>query len=120
MDLPNLLFQPRATPRRRARGKRKSTGLLITAVHLSTPATQVKIYFAANVTWNGSDVPSAFRADTIDGPLDACINVLGTGPNWIEVEFNGDVSVGANWQVAAPMAGISPAIAWPQSGTVAA
>jgi len=114
-------FQLRKPPRRRKRHAQPGiTGLSITAVHTTTTPTQVKIYFAGDVTWNGTDVPSAFRADTSDGPLDGCINVLGTGPNWIEVEFNGDFSVGANWQVDGPMAGISPAIAWPQSGTVTA
>ena len=93
-------------------------GLLITSVKTTTTPTQIKIFFAANVAWNGVDVPSAFRADTSDGPLDGCINVLGTGPDWIEVEFNGGVSVGANWTVDGPMAGITPAIAWPQSGTI--
>ena len=113
-------FQPRKSPRRRERRAAPNPGLLITAVHTTATPTQVKIYFAANVTWNGTDVPSAFKADTSDGPLDGCINVLGTGPDWIEVEFNGDVSAGANWQVAAPMAGITPAIAGPQSGVVVA
>jgi hypothetical protein len=120
----DFIFQPRKVPRRRERhappGSGGANGIAITSVQLSTPATQVKIHFASNVTWNGTDVPSAFKADTIDGPLDGCINVLGSGPNWIEVEFNGDVAVGANWQVAAPMAGITPAVAWPQSGVVTA
>ena len=111
---------PRKRKSRRRVGSGVPNGILVTSVHLSTPATQVKIFFAGNVTWNGSDVPSAFRADTIDGPLDACINVLGTGPDWIEVEFNGNVAAGANWQVDGPMAGITPAVAWPQSGVVTA
>lgn len=107
---------------RKSRGRGKPipgpNGVLITSVHNTGTPTQVKIYFAANVVWNGTDVPSAFRADTSDGPLDGCINVLGTGPDWIEVEFNGDVATGANWAVDAPLAGILPAIAWPQSGGV--
>jgi hypothetical protein len=111
---------PRKRKSRRRVGSGVPNGILVTSVHLSTPATQVKIFFAGNVTWNGSDVPSAFRADTSDGPLDACINVLGTGPDWIEVEFNGNVAAGANWQVDGPMAGITPAVAWPQSGVVTA
>jgi hypothetical protein len=100
------------------------TALIITSVHTSTPAEQVKIFFAGNITWDGSTVPSAFRADTSDGPLDGCINVIATGSNWIEVEFNGSVSVGADWRVEGPMSGITAAgggaVAWPQSGNVTA
>lgn len=120
MDFPNLLFQPRKVPRRRVRERHAPKGLRITSVQTRPTPQQVRINFAGNVTWNGTDVPSAFKADTSDGPLDGCINVVGTGPNWIEVEFNGSVDVGANWQVAAPMAGMTPSIAWPQSGTVSA
>jgi len=93
-------------------------GLAITSVQHQVDG--LRINFASNVTWNGSDVPGAFRADTSDGPMDGCINVLATGSNWITVEFNGSVSLGAKWMVDGPMAGITPAIAWPQSGSVTA
>ena len=97
---------------------RLPNGLLITSVQHQLDG--LRINFEANVTWDGSTVPSAFRADTSDELLDGCINVLGTGPNWIEVEFNGSVAVGANWQVDGPMAGIAPGVAWPQAGVVLA
>ena len=93
-------------------------GLLITAVQKTLEG--LKVSFAGSMSWDGASVPGTFRADTSDGPLDGCINVLATGSNWIEVEFNGSVDVGANWLVDGPMAGITPAVAWPQSGTVTA
>ena len=36
------------------------------------------------------------------------------------IEFNAGVDVGAAWALVGAMAGISPAVAWPQSGTVTA
>ena len=116
----DFIFQPRKAPRRRERQSSAPASLTISSVHHGTEPESVRIYFAGNIAWNGTDVPNAFEADTSDGPLDGCVNVLGSGPNWIEVEFNGSVSTGANWAVGGPMAGISPAIAWPQSGTVSA
>ena len=116
-----VILYPLVQRKRKSRrhvGPGVPNGLLITQVQRQTDG--LRIYFAGNVAWNGLDVPSAFRADTSDGPLDGCINVLGTGPNWIEVEFNGSVSVGADWEVDAPMAGISPAVAYPQLGKVTA
>ena len=121
---------PRA-PRRKQRSRSLRTldpqfnpaALVIPSVQTDTPAEQVKIFFNGNVSWDGSTVPSALRCDTSDGPLDACINVIAVGSNWVEVEFNGSVAAGANWQLDAPMAGIASAtggVAWPQSGTVTA
>ena len=98
----------------------RESGLAITLVKRSTPATQVKIFFSGNIIWNGTDTPTAFECYTSDGFMDGCIHVLASGADWIEVEFNGDVLVGAEWQVVGPMLGISQAIAWPQSGTVTA
>jgi hypothetical protein len=95
-------------------------GLLITSVQTSIPPEQVKIFFAGPITWNGSDLPVAFRLYTSDNFFDSPINVIGSGPNWLEVEFNGSVSVGAEWQVDSLIAGIMPFIAYPQAGNVTA
>lgn len=98
-------------------------GLVITSVKTSVPPEQVKIFFAGPITWNGSTVPVAFKVFTSDNFFDSPINVIGTGPNWIEVEFNGSVSVGAQWQIDSAVAGITSAIggvAWPQAGNVTA
>jgi hypothetical protein len=105
---------------RRSRGGGITPGLSITSVQARPVPEQVRIFFSGAVAWNGADVPSAFKADTSDGPLDGCINVLAVGANYIEVEFNGAVSVGANWIVDGPMAGVGPPIAWPQAGVVSA
>ena len=118
-----MITYPLKFPRQKHRrpvAKKRPSGLVITSVKRSTAPTQVKIYFEANVAWNGSDVPAAFMCYTSDGFMDSCINVLGSGPDWIEVEFNGDVLIGAEWQVEGPMNGITPAVAWPQSGVVTA
>lgn len=106
--------------RRKPRITRPPVGLSIVAVKTSTPPEQVKIYFSAPITWNGTDTPTAFMAYTADGFVDSCINVIATGVDWIEVEFNGSVAAGADWQVNTPLVGISPAVTWPQSGTVTA
>ena len=69
---------------------------------------------------NGVDVPQNFQTTTEDGPDQGCVNVLGSGADWITVEFNSNVTVGGPWTIVGEMAGITPAVAWPQSGTVAA
>src|SRR5215831_7428806 len=92
--------------RRKPRITRPPVGLAIVAVRTSTPAEQVKIYFSAPITWNGTDTPTSFMAYTSDGFVDSCINVIAAGSDWIEVEFNGSVAAGADWQLNGPMAGI--------------
>ena len=116
-----LLPAPPLFPRKRKpRPKpRPLSSLTITSVEITTASTQLKITFSAAITWNGTDVPTEFKCVTSDG-LDQPINVLSTGSDWIEVEFNGSVVVGAAWQVDGLMSGISPDVAWPQNGTVAA
>ena len=120
MSQPPFIFQPRKAPRRRAKQTQPNAGLLITSVELQTYTSSLTIRFSGPIAWNGVDVPQAFETTTEDGPDQGCVNVLGSGPDWITVEFNSGVEVGAPWQVTGPMAGITPAIAWPQSGTVAA
>ena len=122
------------TPRRKNRPNRKSlrtldparfnppvppSGLLIASVQRSGVAEQVKVFFSSNITWNGTDTPTALKVTTSDG-VETPLDVLDTGANWIEVEFNGSVSAGAAWQVDGLMAGITPAVAWTQSGVVTA
>ena len=118
----NNTFTPRRPMHRRKRRLGATpggaAGLLITSVEHQTTREEVIIRFSAPVTWNGTDVPANFQATTDDGPDQGCINVLGTGPDWIQVEFNGGVDVGAAWELVGAMAGITPAVAWPQSGTV--
>ena len=116
-------FQPRKPFRRRERAKLPSAGpagLTIVEVQRMVINEQIKVYFSGPVSWNGVDIPSSFKADTSDGPLDSCINVLSVGADWIELEFNGAVTVGGAWALEGPMAGISPAVSFPQSGTVTA
>ena len=116
----DFIFQPRKVPRRRERQQTKPApaGLLITSVELQTYTSSLTIRFSGPIVWNGTDVPQAFETTTEDGPDQGCVNVLGSGPDWITVEFNSGVEVGAPWRVTGPMAGITPAIAWPQSGVV--
>ena len=116
-----LLPTPSKFRKRRGTAEAQSqTGLAITSVQRhATINEQVKIFFAAPITWDGATTPSHFSVVTDEGrecPLD----VLSAGSNWIEVEFNGAVSVGATWQLNGPAAGISPAVAWPQAGVVTA
>ena len=113
-------FIPR--PKFRRRNKRRiypySAGVLITSVEHQTTREELIIRFDAPITWDGETVPTNFEATTDDGPDKGCINVLGTGPDWIKVEFNGGVNVGAAWELVGEMAGITPRVAWPQSGVV--
>jgi hypothetical protein len=76
------------------------------------------VTFSGAITWNGVDVPNAFRAFTDDGFFEGCIEVLDVGADWIRVGFNAGVAVGAAWELDSAMAGITPAVAFPQSGTV--
>jgi len=79
---------------------------------------QVRIYFAAPVAWDGVTTPSNFKAYTGDGFMDSPVDVVAAGADWVRVEFNGSVAAGAAWEVVGPLDGITPAVAWPQAGTV--
>ena len=114
----DFIIQTRKRPRRHARHAPTPAGLLITSVEHQAIREEVIIRFSGPVTWNGVDQPTAFEATTDDGPDQACLDVLATGTDWIKVEFNGGVDVGAAWELVGPMVGITPAIAWPQSGVV--
>ena len=78
----------------------------------------VYVTFSAPITWNGVDVPYAFEAYTQDEVMEPCIYVFSVGANFVELEFNAPVDVGAAWQVVGAMAGITPSVAWPQAGIV--
>src|SRR5215213_8500797 len=118
------IFNPvRETPRRRKRRSTVPSGSMITGVSIHTGiATQLIVTFSSPITWDGVSVPYEFRAFTEDGIFDSPANVVGVGSEggWMELEFNADVEDGAAWELGGAMAGISPAVSFPQSGTVAA
>ena len=93
-------------------------GLTIINVTPGTAPGLLYVEFSAPISWNGVDVPYAFEAYTQDEVMEPCIYVNSVGANFVELEFNVPVDVGAAWQVNAAMAGITPAVAWPQSGVV--
>src|SRR5690242_8603567 len=97
--LPMNSFTPRKPFHRRRKRQLPAppVGLLITSVEHQSTREEVIIRFSGPVTWNGTDQPTAFEATTDDGPNQACLDVLGTGPDWIKVEFNGGVDIGAAW-----------------------
>ena len=122
-----MILYPLVTRKRKSRrhaGTGVPSGILIASVEHQTIREEVIIRFSGPVTWNGVDQPTAFEATTDDGPNQACLDVLASGPDWIRVEFNGAVDAGAAWELVGPMAGITgtggAAIAWPQSGNVTA
>ena len=111
---------------RKRRGQRRTKssappppplGLLITSVTISIGA-QIIVHFSGAIVWNGIDLPYAFQAFTQDGFFDVPVGVIGAGADWIELEFNAGCDPGAAWQLVGPMAGITPEVAWPQSGVV--
>jgi hypothetical protein len=126
MSQPPFIFQPRKAPRRRTASNRNTGpgGVTITSVEHQATREEVIIRFSGPITWNGVDQPTAFEATTDDGPNQPCLDVLATGTDWIRVEFNGGVDVGAAWELTGEMAGISGTggarVAWPQSGVVTA
>ena len=106
-------------PRRRTKARTAPPtpfGLLI--VDVFTTGSECVVTFSGPITWDGSTIPANFQAFTSDEDFQSCINVLETGANWIKVEFNASVDAGAAWQLIGSMDGITPAIAWPQNGTV--
>ena len=110
-------YQKRNTlPKKKAQSAPPPTGLTITSVVVQGADSQLRVTFSANITWDGETIPTAFQAFTHDGYLDACIAVVGTGSNYVDLEFNAGIDVGAAWEINAPMDGISPAILVPQSG----
>ena len=118
-------FIPLKPPRRRKRRAMGAPlppplGLMITDVEITTVAQQLKVSFSGPIIWNGTDVPGEFKAFTTDGFFDSPINVIGVGADWMELEFNGAVLAGAAWELNGAMAGITPDVAWPQSGVVGA
>ena len=46
------------------------------------------------------------------------LGVTGTGTNFVDLEFNAGVEAGAPWELSGAMDGITPAVAFPQSGVV--
>lgn len=119
MNIPLPFVVRRAFHRRKRRQSLPVGGEGLAIVGVTTTGSEIIINFSDSVTWDGSTVPSSFQAFTTDGDWQSVINVLGTGASWIRVEFNAGVDVGAGWALTGPMEGITPAIAWPQNGTVA-
>jgi hypothetical protein len=109
-------------PRRRRRlpsaERAQPGGLRIASVVNGSAPERLRINFAANVTWNGVGRPLSFQAYTGDEFMDSALDVVETGTDWIEVDFNAEVTLGAAWQLIAPLDGIAPAVAWPQNGDV--
>ena len=93
-------------------------GLLVTSVVLGTSNTQLVVTFNGSITWDGVGAPAEFKATTSDGPDQSCIGIVDFTADSITVEFNGEIEVGATWEVTGALTGISPAVAWPQSGNV--
>src|SRR5271154_3560663 len=101
--------------KRSGRPPRKPTvippiGLLITQVTIPGEDTVLRVYFSAAISWDGSSVPTQFKAFTNDGFMDSPIDVVSVGTDWIEVEFNGGLVVGRAWELDGAMAGITPAV----------
>ncbi|HEX3355953.1 MAG TPA: hypothetical protein VHS31_03135 [Tepidisphaeraceae bacterium] len=120
MSLPTTITPSKRRVRRKRRDVQVArTGLTIVNVTVGDLTFNLKVFFSAPIAWDGSTVPFAFSAFTNDGVMEGCIYVDAVGADWIEVEFNADVSVGAAWQLEAAMDGITPAVRWPQNGTVA-
>ena len=93
-------------------------GLTITSVVFIPATSELIVYFSGPIVWNGIDLPSEFKAFTEDGYFDSPTSVRGVGPDWIHFDFNAGAPPGSAWEVVGLMAGITPAVAWPQSGVV--
>ena len=117
MSLPTIIPAKTRTHRRRKPVEPGTpSGLVITSVAVQGADSQLRVTFSSNITWDGETIPTAFTAYTHDGYLDACIAVVGTGSNYVDLEFNAGIDVGAAWELNGTMEGISPAILVPQSG----
>ena len=106
-------------PLRRKYKKPAPTGLSITKVASAGPVHELMIFFPEDVVWDGVGVPAAFRAMNSEGVMEPCVAVSAIYPGGVlQVEFSGTVGQGVAWELDGPMAGISPEVAWPQSGVV--
>jgi hypothetical protein len=111
-------FQLRRPPRHRRGHAVPATATGVAILSVSSMTSQVvRITFATEIAHDGSSVPVEFQCITGSG-LQPCESVWDVGLDWIELAFAAAVAVGAAWQVDGPMAGITPSVAWPQSGNV--
>jgi hypothetical protein len=92
-------------------------GLAIVSVTGNPGDGFAAITFSADIVWDGESSPSAFRVLTASG-MQGALSVLDVGADWIVVEFDAGLAEDATWELNAAMAGITPAVAWPQSGVV--
>src|SRR5688500_10527531 len=106
--------KPRVRRTRRDAAGPASPGLTITSVQLQVVPRQLIVRFSAPIVWNGVDVPLEFKAYTSDEFFDSPFAVVSVGADWMELEFNGAIAVGAAWEVVGAMAGITPVVAFPQ------
>ena len=109
--------------KRRERPRRSKTqpyhdGLRIISVTVYETRTRLTVVFEQDMVWNETDVPTAFRVITGSGENKPCIGVISASTGQIELEFQDPITPGEAWELSAPMAGITPQIAWPQSGVV--
>lgn len=116
-------FTPRNPFHRRRRRRAPSAaplnpGLLVTSVTVAGDSPlHVVVTFSAPVETDAS-LPDNFLCAVSGGSLVPPADVLDSGTNWIELLFLSDVEAGAAWRIDGPLAGITPAVAWPQSGVV--
>ena len=90
----------------------------MTITQVIVNGSELNIQLSGTVVWDGVTVPSNFRAFTTDGDWQSCIGVTEVGAGYVKLEFNAGVDIGAEWALDGPMDGLTPAIAWPQSGVV--
>jgi len=117
-----LILPPPEYHKRRERPKRRPEqpfqgGLRITSVTVYETRTRVTVVFEQDMVWDQTDVPTAFRVIAGSGEEKPCIGVVSASTGQIELEFQDPIAPGEAWELPGPMAGITPAIAWPQSGT---
>ena len=83
------------------------------------PSPLLEVVFTQPVVWDHANVPSEFRVLTSGGATIWCIGVTRVYTEaGTEIELNGMVSPGDRWELNAPMDGITPVVAYPQSGIV--
>ena len=108
----------RERPRRVRPGQPIHEGLRITRVAPLGPPKLLLVYFPQDVVWDGSEDQTAFKVMTSAGVMESSIGIATIYSGCIEIEFPNDVASGAAWELTGPLLGITPEVAWPQSGSV--
>ena len=94
-------------------------GLAILRVASSGPPARLTVFFPENVAYDHQHVPTEFHVIRSTGESVRCIGVTAVYTNpAIELEFMSEVGPGDRWELNSPMDGITPVVAWPQSGVV--